>query len=321
MVMDRWEGGARLRHLHLLTFALRMKHLDPKELTIPELHSYLVGAVGPRPVAFASTIDAEGRPNLSPFSFFNVFGANPPLLIFSPARRGRDNTTKHSYHNVKAVPEVVINVVTYAMVQQTSLASTEYPEGVNEFVKAGLTPIPSDVVRPFRVKESPVQFECRVQQVIETGTGGGAGNLVLCEVVRIHVDEAVLDARGKIDQRKIDLVGRMGGHYYCRAHGDALFELAQPTTNLGAGVDALPAHARLSTVLTGNELGQLGALEQVPDETRVNEYKLTELSELFIAHQDEPQHLKELLHRRAKDMLREGRVEEAWLTLLTFNDR
>ena len=311
---------------HVLTFALPcngavMKHLDPKDLSIPELHSYLVGAVGPRPVAFASTIDAEGRPNLSPFSFFNVFGANPPLLIFSPARRGRDNTTKHSYHNVKAVPEVVINVVTYAMVQQTSLASTEYPEGVNEFVKAGFTPIASEVVRPFRVKESPVQFECIVQQVIETGAGGGAGNLVLCEVVRIHMDEGVLDERGKIDQRRIDLVGRMGGHFYCRAHGDALFELAQPSTQLGVGVDTLPRSVRESHILTGNELGQLGGILRVPDETRVNEYKLTELSELFITLQDHPPALEEALHRRAQELLANSHVEEAWMTLLAFNDR
>ena len=298
-----------------------MKHLDPKELSIPELHGYLVGAIGPRPVAFASTIDAEGRPNLSPFSFFNVFGANPPLLIFSPARRGRDNTTKHSYHNVKAVPEVVINVVTYAMVRQTSLASTEYAEGVNEFVKAGFTPIPSDVVRPFRVKESPVQFECRVQQVIETGTGGGAGNLVLCEVVRIHVDEDLLDERGKIDQRRIDLVGRMGGNFYCRAHGDALFELAQPSTQNGVGVDALPPEARNSHILTGNDLGQLGTLLQVPDETLVNEYKLTELSDIFIVLKDRPTELEESLHRRAQDLLRMGHLEEAWKTLLAFNAR
>ena len=298
-----------------------MKHLDPKDLSIPELHGFLVGAIGPRPVAFASTIDAEGRPNLSPFSFFNVFGANPPLLIFSPARRGRDNTTKHSYHNVKAVPEVVINVVTYAMVQQTSLASTEYAEGVNEFVKAGFTPIPSDVVRPFRVKESPVQFECRVQQVIETGMGGGAGNLVLCEVVRIHVDEDLLDERGKIDQRKIDLVGRMGGNFYCRAHGDALFELAQPSTQIGVGVDALPPEARNSRILTGNDLGQLGTLLQVPDETLVNEYKLTELSDIFIALKDRHTELEESLHRRAQDLLRAGHLEEAWKTLLAFNAR
>ncbi len=298
-----------------------MKSLDPANLAIPELHSYLVGAIGPRPVAFASTIDADGRPNLSPFSFFNVFGANPPLLIFSPARRGRDNTTKHSYHNVKAVPEVVINVVTYSMVHQTSLASTEFAEGVNEFVKSGFTPIPSEKVKPFRVKESPVQFECVVKQVIETGTGGGAGNLVICEVVMIHVNEDVLDAKGKIDQRKIDLVGRMGGHFYARAHGNALFELAQPNTQLGVGVDSLPPEARNSTVLTGNDLGKLGALLAIPDETEVNEYKLTELSDIFIAHKDQPSTLLNALHQHAHDLLAQDRVDEAWRTLLAFNAR
>lgn len=298
-----------------------MKSFDPAQLAIPELHGYLVGAIGPRPVAFASTIDADGRPNLSPFSFFNVFGANPPLMIFSPARRGRDNTTKHSYHNVKAVPEVVINVVTYAMVHQASLASTEYPEGVNEFEKAGFTPLPSVKVKPFRVKESPVQFECVVKQVIETGTGGGAGNLVLCEVVMIHVSEAVLDEKGKIDQRKIDLVGRMGGHFYARAHGDALFELPQPNTQLGVGVDSLPPEARTSAVLTGSDLGKLGAALTIPDETAVNEYKLTELSDTFIAHKDQPDTLLNTLHRHAQGLLAQGRVEEAWMTLLAFNAR
>ncbi len=307
-----------------LTFALPrlaclMKHLEPKELTISELHGHLVGAVGPRPVAFASTIDPEGRPNLSPFSFFNVFGANPPLMIFSPARRGRDNTTKHTYHNVKVVPEVTINVVTYDMVRQVSLASGEYPEGVNEFVKAGLTPIPSQKVRPFRVKESPVQFECEVRQVIETGTGGGAGNLVICEVVMIHIDEAVLNEKGRIDQQKIDLVGRMGGNFYCRAHGAALFELTQPNTNIGVGVDALPAEARNSTVLTGSDLGQLGALQVLPDETSVNEYKLTELSDIFIGQKDNPGELVLALHRLAQQLLRQDRVEDAWKTLLAHN--
>lgn len=298
-----------------------MKHFDPAQLSVGEIHSYLVGAIGPRPVAFASTVDAEGRPNLSPFSFFNCFGANPPLLIFSPARRGRDNTTKHSYHNVKAVPEVVINVVTYAMVQQVSVASGEYAAGVNEFEKAGFTPIASEKVKPFRVKESPVQFECLVKQVIETGIGGGAGNLVLCEVVMIHVDETVLDEKGKIDQRKIDLVGRLGGNFYTRAHGDALFELAQPNTHIGVGVDALPAEARNSRILTGNDLGKLGALLNVPDETSVNEYKLTELSDTFITLQNKPSELEQHLHRHAHDLLEQGRVEEAWKTLLAFNAR
>lgn len=298
-----------------------MKRADPAELPIPELHAHLVGAIGPRPVALASTLDAQGRPNLSPFSFFNVFGANPATLIFSPARRGRDNTTKHTFHNAKAVPEVVINVVTYDMVPQISLASTEYPEGVDEFAKSGLTPIASEKVRPFRVKESPVQFECVVKEVVETGTGGGAGNLVICEVVLIHIAEHVLDANGRIDQRKIDLVGRMGGSFYARAHGDALFQYPQPTKEIGIGVDGLPPEVRHSTVLTGNDLGRLGACEHLPDETTVNEYKLTELAELFIAHEGRPDALLQALHQRAKGLLAEGRVQDALLTLLAFNDR
>lgn len=298
-----------------------MKRADPALITTPELHGYLVGAVGPRPIALASTIDAEGRPNLSPFSFFNVFGANPPMAIFSPARRGRDNTTKHTFHNVQAVPEVVINVVTYSMVQQVSLASGEFPEGVNEFEKSGLTPLAAERVRPFRVKESPVHFECKVKEVIETGAGGGAGNLVLCEIVLVHVNEDVLDPQGKIDQRKIDLVGRMGGAFYCRAHGDALFELTQPNKDFGAGVDALPLSVRNSSVLTGNDLGQLGSLREMPDETAVNEYKLTELAELFIQWEKDPSALRNALHLRAKELLAADRKEEALKTLLTFNER
>lgn len=301
--------------------ATMMKRVDPSQVSIPEMHGYLTGAVGPRPIALASTIDAEGRPNLSPFSFFNAFGANPPTLIFSPARRGRDNTTKHSYHNVKAVPEVVINVVTYSMVEQVSVASGEYGDGVDEFVKSGLTPVPSEKVRPFRVKESPVQFECQVKQVIETGTGGAAGNLVICEVVLAHVNEDVLGPDGKIDQRKIDLVARMGGMFYCRAHGDALFELVQPHQNYGVGVDALPAPVRNSPILTGNDLGMLGSLRTVPDETAVNEYKLTELADLFISMEDDAPGLERALHERAKALLAQGNKEEAWKTLLAFNDR
>ena len=298
-----------------------MKRADPAELPIAELHAHLVGAIGPRPVALASTIDPDGRPNLSPFSFFNVFGANPATLIFSPARRGRDNTTQHTFHNAKDVREVVINVVTFDMVPQISLASTEYPAGVDEFAKSGLTPVPSEKVRPFRVKESPVQFECVVKDVIETGTGGGAGNLVICEVVLIHIAEHVLDANGRIDQRRIDLVGRMGGAFYARAHGEALFQYPQPSKEIGVGVDALPDEVRHSTVLTGNDLGRLGATENLPDETRVNEYKLTELADLFIAHEGRPATLLEALHQRAKELIAEGRTEDALLTLLAFNDR
>lgn len=298
-----------------------MKSFELAGMTIPQRHGLLLGAVGPRPVAFASTIDALGRPNLSPFSFFNCFGSNPPTLIFSPARRGRDNTTKHTLHNVRAVPEVVINVVTYGMVQQANVASGEYAEGVSEFTKAGFTPVPAEKVKPYRVKESPVQMECVVKQVIETGTQGAAGNLIICEVVLMHVDEAVLNDHGTIDQRKIDLVGRMGGHFYCRAHGDALFELAQPMTHVGVGMDALPADVRNSEVLTGNDLGQLANLPELPDETSVNEYKLTELAELFIDNEGDQPRLRTRLHERARQLLREGRTNDALRTLLAFNER
>lgn len=298
-----------------------MRTFTLSELSIPQRHGLLLGAVGPRPIAFASTIDASGRPNLSPFSFFNCFGSNPPILIFSPARRGRDNTTKHTYHNVKAVPEVVINVVTYDIVQQASLASAEYPEDVSEFEKAGLTPVPSERVRPFRVKESPVQMECAVKQVIETGTQGSAGNLVICEVLLMHVDEMVLNEKGVIDQRKIDLVARMGGHFYCRAHGEALFELPQPSSHLGMGIDQLPKEIRESPVLTGNDLGQLGNCVSMPDETSVNEYKLTELSDTFIALQGRTDELRTALHTKAHQLLGQGRVDDAWKTLLSYNNR
>jgi len=201
---------------------------DPAETSIPKFHHLMLGAIAPRPIALASTIDKEGRPNLSPFSFFNAFGANPPIVVFSPSRRGTDNTTKNTYDNVKEVPEVVINAVTYEMVQQVSDSSADFPKGVNEFEMVGFTMEPSDLVKPFRVRESPVQFECKVLQVIETGLGNAAGNLVICEILRIHVDPAVMDENGRIDQQKIDLVGRMGGEYYVRANGAALFEMAKP---------------------------------------------------------------------------------------------
>jgi flavin reductase (DIM6/NTAB) family NADH-FMN oxidoreductase RutF len=236
----------------------------PSELTVPKLHQYLLGSIGPRPICFASTVDKDGRPNLAPFSFFNVFSANPPILIFSPARSGRTGETKHTHDNVKEVPEVVINVVTYDMVHQVSLASSPFPKGVNEFEKTGFTAIPSDLVKPARVKESPVQLECEVQQVIELGDTGGAGNLVVCKVLKLHIDETKLNEHGAIDQTKIDLVARMGGDWYCRANGNALFELVKPLTTCGIGVDILPSHIRLSEKLTGNELGMLGNVETMP---------------------------------------------------------
>jgi len=293
--------------------------INPKELPVMKLQLMLQGAVAPRPVAFASTIDEHGRVNLSPFSFFNIFSANPPILIFSPARRGRDNTTKHTFENVKKVSECVINIVNYDMVQQTSLASVEYPEGINEFVKAGFTELPSEMVKPPRVAESPVQFECRVNQIIELGTEGGAGNLVICEVLRMHIDEKVIGENGLIDPFKIDQVARLGGDWYTRA-SQGLFEVAKPNQKMGIGVDQIPSDIRLSSILSGNHLGQLGNVEVLPDETSVNEYKLTELAEIFIELEDDATALEQALHHRAVELLNAGNVHEAWLTLLAFNN-
>ena len=297
-----------------------MVSIDPKNLTVQKLHQYLLGAIGPRPIAFASTVDAEGKPNLAPFSFFNVFSANPPILIFSPARSGRTNTTKDTYNNVKVVPEVVINVVNYDIVHQMSLASSPYAPGVNEFEKAGFTALKSDSVKPFRVAESPVQFECKVNEVIELGTEGGAGNLIICEVVKIHIHDEVLDSNGMIDQQKIDLVARMGGDWYSRANAESMFEITKPISTCGIGFDALPVDIKSSKVLSGNNLGHLAGIEKIPDETNVNEYKLLELSDLFVSLEDNPLALEEELHKRAKSLLDENKLEEAWLTLLSFNN-
>lgn len=296
-----------------------MLSLDPKELPQPKLHQYLLGAIGPRPIAFASTIDDEGRPNLAPYSFFNVFSSNPPILIFSPARRGRDNTTKHTLENALAHRECVINIVNYEMVEQMSLASTEYPLGVSEFEKTGLTPIASDVVKPFRVKEAPVQFECKINDVVALGTQGGAGNLVICEVVRIHVAESILDEEGRISPIKIDQVARMGGHWYTRAN-KGLFQLPQPMTQIGIGFDALPTDIKTSRILTGNELAQLAGVESIPNETEVNEYKLTELADIFMEFEGKAAELEVQLHTLAKELLHQKKVVEAWMTLLSFNN-
>ncbi len=297
-----------------------MKTIDPKELEIPVLHGYLLGAVGPRPIAFASTMDDEGNANLAPFSFFNVFSANPPIMVFSPARSGRTNTTKDTYNNVKKVPEVVINVVNHDIVEKMSLASSPFASDVDEFVKSGLTPVASDLVKPFRVKESPVQFECKVIEVKELGDQGGAGNLVICEVVKIHINESVLDEKGKIDQKKIDLVSRMGGNWYCRADENSMFEIVKPITTVGIGIDNMPADILNSSVLTGNDLGKLGGIEALPNETDVNDYKLTELSELFVEYEDDKATLETKLHQKAKELLTDNKLEEAWMTLLSFND-
>lgn len=297
-----------------------MKTINPKDIETPKLHRYLLGAIGPRPIAFASTMDKDGVANLAPFSFFNAFSANPPILVFSPARSGRTNTTKDTYNNVKILPEVVINVVNFELVHQMSLASSPYPSSVDEFVKSGLTPVASECVQPHRIKESPVQFECKVNEVIELGDRGGAGNLIICEVLRIHIDEAILDEHQMIDQNKIDLVSRMGGNWYCRADENSMFEIPKPITTCGIGYDELPEDIKNSDVLTANNLGQLAGIESIPNETDVNEYKLIELSELFLSLEEDATQLEIEIHKRAKLLLEKNHLEEAWLTLLSFNN-
>ena len=297
-----------------------MLSLDPKELTVQRLHQLLLGAIGPRPIAFASTLDAQGNANLAPFSFFNVFSANPPILVFSPARSGRTGQSKDTYNNAKAIPEVVINVVNYNMVHQMSLASSPYAPGVDEFVKAGFTALASHKVAPFRVAEAPVQFECKVQQIIELGQEGGAGNLIICEVLQMHIHESLLNEHGLIDQHKIDLVARMGADWYCRANTASLFEIKKPISTCGIGYDALPPDIKNSQVLSANDLGQLAGIEELPNETDVNEYKLIELSSLFLDLEANANALETALHHRAKELLSENQLEEAWLTLLSFNN-
>lgn len=293
-----------------------MKSFDLNDLPGKEAHGHLLAAVGPRPIAFASTIDNEGNPNLSPFSYFNVFSTKPPVLIFSPARRVRDNTTKDTLHNADANREVVINVVNYNIVQQMSLASTEYETGVNEFVKAGLTPIESELVAPFRVKESPVQFECKVMDIIALGNEGGAGNLIMCEVVRMHVDEDMFNEQGITDSTKLDLVARMGGDWYCRATGDALFEVTKPILTKGIGVDQIPPRIRTSMFLDGNDLGKLGNIERLPNQQELEEFAENyRLKEIFESSSDGME-AREALHQYAKELLDKNKVIKAWKALL-----
>jgi len=278
-----------------------MISIDPKEIPVPKLHHYLLGAVGPRPIAFASTIDKNGNANLSPFSFFNVFSANPPIMVFSPARSGRTGATKNTLDNVKDVKEVVINIVNYDIVQQMSLSSSPFEKDVDEFVKSGLTPLPSEMISPFRVKESPVQFECKVNEIVELGQNGGAGNLVICEVLKIHIDKSILDENDMIDQHKIDLVSRMGGNWYCRADQNSMFEIQKPITSIGIGVDQIPTEIRQSNILTGNDLGLLGSVEEIPSIEEVNSF-------------ESPKGEKHLM---AKKLIEIGNIVDAWKTLLS----
>jgi len=289
-----------------------MISFNPKDLTTQKLHSYLLSAIAPRPIAFASTIDKDGHPNLSPFSFFNVFSANPPILIFSPSRRVRDNSTKHTLENAEAVQEVVINVVNYDIVQQASLSSTDYAKGVNEFEKAGLTMLKSDIVKPFRVAESPIQFECKVNDIVKLGTEGGAGNLIICEIVKFHITKEVLDENQVIIQEKLDLVARAGGNYYNRAK-KVFFEIPKPSQRLGIGVDAMPEHVKNSMILTGNDLGMLGNIEQLPTDKEIDKF-IKNVSERYpniaaMSHWEK--------HKIAHNYLSYGDIESAWKLLLS----
>ena len=288
-----------------------MISIDPKDVSSAKLQGYLQSAVGPRPIAFASTIDKNGVPNLSPFSFFNIFSTNPPILIFSPARRVRDNTIKHTLINAEATREVVINLVNYDIVQQTSLSSSEYPDGVNEFIKAGFTAIPSVLVKPYRVAQSPVQFECKVNEIISLGTQGGAGNLVICEIVKMHISESVLDENGNIDPVKIDLVSRMGGNWYSRAN-QGLFEVAKPITTLGIGVDQIPNYIKESPIFDGNDLGKLGNIEALPTNEEINIFVKQNFAVKGILSSDDQ--LKKF--KKAKEYLDQNDIDSAWKIVL-----
>ena len=259
-----------------------MLSIDLSKIGVPKAHHYLLSAVGPRPICFASTIDEKGRSNLAPFSFFNVFSSNPPIAVFSPSRSGRTGQNKDTFNNVQKVKQVVINLVNYKMVEQMSLASSPYPPEIDEFVKSGLTPLKAELIKPFRVKEAPVQMECEVIEIRELGPSGGAGNLVICKILKMHIAEELLNNEKMIDQEKIDLVARLGGDWYCRTDSNSMFEIKKPISTKGIGFDQIPKEILNSTILSGNDLGKLGGIEALPDETDVNEFRLIELSELFL---------------------------------------
>ena len=289
--------------------------LDLKELTTVQRQYYLQHVIAPRPICFASTIDKAGNVNLSPFSFFNMFSSHPPIVIFSPARRVRNNTTKHTLQNVQEVPEVVINIVTYDMVQQTSLASCEYPEGINEFLKAGFTQEKASVVKPPMVKESKIKLECKVIEIKPLGTAGGAGNLVICEVLVMHIDDALLNEEKKLDQRKINHVARLGGDWYCKVDENSLFVVPKPNTELGIGVDALPASIRYSKILTGNDLGMLANVEEMPMiDPAFDDDRLKQLIQYYSIN---PADLEKETHSYAHELLKQNKVSAAWQVLLT----
>jgi flavin reductase (DIM6/NTAB) family NADH-FMN oxidoreductase RutF len=295
-----------------------MAKIDPQNASTREVYLHMVSSIAPRPIAFASTVDKEGQTNLAPFSFFNAFGPNPPIVVFSPVRRGSDGTIKDTYRNLEQVKEVVINVVTYDIVQQNNIASTEYPYGTSEFNKSGLTPVEAEKVAPPLVKESPVNFECKVNDIIVTGEEGGAGNLVVAEIMLMHVEDRLYDEEGYIDPHEIRLVGRMGGHYYSKAFGDAVFKVVRPGTNLGIGVDQMPEEIRYSEVLSGNDLGRLGTILQLPESDEVAAYieQDKKLKDILENTGDDDKKLQKQLHQYAHQLLEQEKVEQAWKVLL-----
>ncbi len=284
-----------------------MLEIDPQKTITKELHQYLLSSIGPRPIALASTIDAQGNNNVSPFSFFNIFSANPPIAIFSPARRVRNNTTKDTLTNIQTTKEVVINIVNYDIVEQTSLASNEYPSEIDEFVKAGFTPIKSKKVKPLRVKESPIQLECKVNQIIQLGVNGGAGNLIISEIIMIHIDEHILDENKKIDPNKIKLVGRMGSNWYSKAFNDALFKIKKPSSKLGIGFDNIPQDVKANHIFNKNDLAKLGGINKLPSK-----------NERTIFKKDHPNESKKECYLKAKKQLDNGDIKNAWLYLLSY---
>ena len=292
-----------------------MLEIDPNDISIKELHKYLLSSIGPRPIALASTIDVNGVNNVSPFSFFNVFSANPPILIFSPARRVRNNTTKDTLENVKKIKEVVINIVNEKIAEKMSLTSGEYPSEIDEFVKAGLTPIISKKIKPKRVKESPVQLECKVNQIIELGKEGGAGNLIICEVIFIHIHSSILNEKNEIEQDKIQLIGRLGNNWYCKAFDQALFEIQKPTEKMGIGLDRIPERIRKSYIFNQNDLAKLASVSNIPSNHEIEKFREKDIIKLLLQGENDEE-IREVLHKKAKEEIDKNEIEKAWKFLL-----
>ncbi len=297
-----------------------MRVITPGEVETKDLHQFILGAVAPRPIAFVSTIDDDGIPNIAPYSFFNAFSSNPPVLVFSSNRRVADNTTKDTLHNVELNQELVVNVVNYEIVHQMALASISYPSDIDEFAKSGLTPIPADLVKPFRIKESPAHFECKVSEIITLGNHGGAGHLIICNVLRMHVCESVIDDKNRINPHKMDLVGRMGRSHYVRAQGEAVFDLYQSVMKPALGFDSLPKHILNSNVLSGSDIAKMAGLYKFPDVNELADLMKNnhDLKSVFSSAESSDNILIDNLHRLVKNTIDDGRIEEAFQIAMSY---